>query len=106
MHAISQFTAASRAEAFDHIVDSSHHISLRQVNWWNSKCRKTKSLHATLAIEMHMSIVVVLIVMTQAQLITRAITALERMNKVVVLKQSQSPEDATLVDSPYLVLQF
>lgn len=55
---------------------------------------------------MHMSIVVVLIVMTQAQLITRAITALERMNKVVLLKQSQSPEDATLVDSPYLVLQF
>lgn len=84
--AISQFAAASRAEAFNHIVNSSHHISLRQVNWWNSECRKAKSLHATLAIEMHMSIVVVLIIMTQAQLVTRALTALKRMNKVVFFK--------------------
>lgn len=35
---------------------------------------------------MHMSIVVVLIIMTQAQLVTRALTALKRMNKVVFFK--------------------
>lgn len=56
---------------------------------------------------MHMGVVVVLVVMTAAQLITHTLScALEHMHKVFFLEQGESPENATLVDSAYLLLQL
>lgn len=80
--------ATCGTQPFNHIVDSCHFITLWQLDWWHSKSRKTKGLHATLAIEMDMGIVVVLVVVAVTQFVSHTLaTTFQHMHQMMLLEQ-------------------
>ena len=95
------------ALAFDDVIDSSHFISIGQINQGDFYVVQTKRLMAMLAKEMNVNIIIVFMAVTMTQFIAHPITSvLDDMDEMMLLEKIESTENTRLVNGQYLCFQL
>ena len=92
---------------FYHDVIVVHFEAGRQFRIWNLQTVQAVSALTNLAEEVRMLVVVVLLAVTVAEFVFRAVAAaLDGMHQMVLPEQGESPEDVRLVDGLYPPFQL
>ena len=92
---------------FYHDVIVVHFEAGRQFGIWYLQTVEAVSALTNLAEEVRMLVVVVLLAVTVAEFVFRAVAAaLDGMYQMVLTEQGESPEDVRLVDGPYPPFQL
>lgn len=93
-------------DAFEHKIGTMHQITLGQLNLRNGKVFETNGLAAMFAVEVNMHVVVNRMVVAVAEFIAHAITVFKHMDKVMLLEERQTAENARFVNAADAVFQL
>ena len=93
-------------DAFEHKIGTLHQIAFGQLNLRNGKVFETNGLAAMFAVEVNMHVVVNRVVVAVAEFIAHAITVFKHMDKVMLLEERQTAENARFVDAADAVFQL
>lgn len=93
-------------DAFEDKIGTLHKIPFGQLNYRNGKFFKANGLSASFAVEMNMHVVVNRVVVAVAKFIAHTFTVFEHMDKVMLLEERQTAENARFVNAADAVFQL
>lgn len=100
------FLSAVRAKPLHDEIGVLHFKAFRKSHFGDGNVGEADRLTTTLAMEMHMQVVVFLMVETVAKLVTGTFCGIECMDEMLFLEQGQCSKNARLVDAPNTVFQL